>query len=158
VSVYGLCVDRRDYASLRSLYHDDAIDDHAPFFVGPASDYVEWLRTMLPNWSATSHTMFNLVFLINGNRAEGVVSARAWHRTADGTRDFIAWGRYADHYEKRDGIWRFAHRFFVLDCIEDRAVEAGGTFGTDGVEVGRAGADDPIYRRLSLFGADRLKS
>lgn len=158
VSAYGLCVDRRDYVTLRTLYHDDAVDDHAPFFVGPATDYVNWLDSMMANWSATSHTMFNMVFLLDGNRAEGVVSARAWHRTADGTRDFIAWGRYADRYEKRDGIWRFAHRFFVLDDIEDRAVTAGSTFGTDGVETGRAGADDPIYRRLSMFGADRPRN
>ena len=43
VMTYGHGIDRRDYALLKSLYHDDAVDDHSPYFVGPASDYVDWL-------------------------------------------------------------------------------------------------------------------
>lgn len=156
VAAYGHGIDRRDYALLKSLYHDDAIDDHSPYYCGSASGYIEWLPGMLATWSATTHTMFNMVFLLDGDRAEGIISARAWHRTADGTREFTAWGRYADRYEKRDGVWRFAHRFFVLDSTEERTVETRDNFGTDGVETGRAGSDDPIYRRLPMFGGDRL--
>ena len=155
VSAYGHGIDRRDYALLRSLYHDDAVDDHSPYFSGPAPDYIDWLPTMLANWSATAHTMFNMVFLIEGDRAEGVVSARAWHATLDGQREFVAWGRYADRYEKRAGVWRFAHRFFVLDSLEDRPLPQGDAFGTDGVETGQSGGDDPVYRRLPLFAANR---
>lgn len=154
VSAYGHAIDRRDYALVRALYHDDAIDDHSPYYCGSATGYVEWLPTMMANWSATSHTMFSMVFVVDGESAEGVISARAWHRTLDGARDFLAWGRYADRYEKRHGIWRFARRFFVLDAVEEGPA-ATGDFGTEGVETGRAGGDDPIYRRLPLFGALR---
>lgn len=156
VAAYGHGVDRRDYALLRSLYHPDAIDDHSPYFCGPAADYIDWLPSMLANWSATSHVMLNMLFVVDRNKAEGVISARAWHRTADGSRDFVAWGRYADRYEKRDGVWRFEHRFFVVDSIEDHPAQGGDSFGVGGVETGRAGADDPIYRRLPMLGADRL--
>ena len=155
VTTYGHGIDRRDYALLRTLYHDDAVDDHSPYYCGPAAGYVDWLPTMMANWRATSHVMVNMLFLIDGAQAEGVVSARTWHLTADGARVFIAWGRYADRYEKRDGIWRFAHRFFVLDATEERAANADDSFGTAGVALGSAGADDPIYHRLPMFGASR---
>lgn len=155
VNAYGHGIDRRDYALVASLYHDDAIDDHSPYFCGPATDYVAWLPTMLATWRATAHVMLNAVFAIDGDLAEGVTTARAWHLTADGTREFIAWGRYADRYEKRGGVWRFAHRFFILDATEERDAQGGDAFGTEGVETGRAGADDPVYRRLEMFRADR---
>ncbi len=155
VDSYGHAVDRRDYALLRTLYHDDGVDDHSPYFVGPASEYIEWLPSMLANWSATSHVMLSALFLIDGDRAEGIVNARAWHLTADGKRAFIAWGRYADRYERRDGVWRFSHRFFVLDSIENRVVDNSDDFGSAGVAVSAPGLEDPIYSRLPMFGVDR---
>jgi hypothetical protein len=155
VAAYGHGIDRRDYRLLKSLYHHDAIDDHSPYYCGPASGFIDWLPEMLATWSATSHTMLNMLFLLDGDRAEGVITARAWHLTADGTREFVAWGRYADRYERRGGIWRFAHRFFILDSTEEKAAERQDSFATQGVETGRAGADDPIYHRLPLFTASR---
>jgi hypothetical protein len=155
VTAYGHGIDRRDYGLLKSLYHDDAIDDHSPYYCGSAAGFIDWLPQMLATWAATSHIMLNTLFLLDGDRGEGVITARAWHLTADGTREFIAWGRYADRYERRDGIWRFAHRFFILDHSEERAVEQQDSFGTQGVETGRAGADDPLYRRLPMFRAGR---
>lgn len=152
---YGHAVDRRDYELLRSLYHDDAVDDHRPFFTGTADDYVAWLPGMMANWSATSHRIVSMLHLIDGDQAEGELAASAWHRTLDGKRDFIAHGRYVDRYERRGGVWRFARRAFILDWSEDREVVQGDDFGTDGVATGRAGADDPVYALLTLFGSDR---
>jgi hypothetical protein len=155
VCTYGHAIDRHDYDLLRSLYHSDATDDHSPYYSGPASGYIDWLPTMMANWSLTSHAMTNMVFLIDGNDAEGIVTARAWHRTADGSRDFIAWGRYADRYRKVDGIWRFQHRFFILESSEDREVPQGDDFGADGVAVAASGAADPLYQGLPRIAADR---
>ena len=155
VATYGHAIDRRDYGLVKALYHEDAIDDHSPYYCGSVAGFVEWLPGMMSTWAATAHTMLSMVFAIAGDRAEGVTSARAWHLTADGTREFVAWGRYADRYEKRDGVWRFAHRFFILDSTEERAANKDDGFGTAGVETGRAGADDPLYRRLPLFAGQQ---
>lgn len=151
-------IDRSDLKLVRSLYHDDAVDDHGAMFCGSPDEYVAWLPGMLANWQATRHTVSNMLFLIEGDTAEGEHPTTAWHRTADGTRDLIAHGRYLDRYERRDGVWKFLRRNLVLDWMEERAnapTLGGGV--DDGVELGRGGADDPVYARLGLFGADRKR-
>ncbi|MFN3458374.1 MAG: nuclear transport factor 2 family protein [Novosphingobium sp.] len=155
VDAYGHGIDRRDWDLLRTLYHDDAVDDHTPYYCGPASGYIDWLPGMMANWRATMHTAFTQLLVVDGDRAEGEVTARAWHLTLDGARQFVAWGRYADHYERRDGVWRFARRSFILDHAEDLPANVGDNFGSEGVGTGRAGAEDPVYARLGLFGARR---
>jgi hypothetical protein len=154
---YSHAIDRRDYELLRSLYHDDAIDDHRPFYTGSADGYVAWLPSMMASWAATSHRIVSMLFLIDGEDAEGELAATAWHRTLDGTRDFVAHGRYVDRYSKRAGVWRFAHRAFILDWSEEHTVAAADDFGTDGVATGRSGGDDPVYSLLPMFGADRSR-
>ena len=151
VAAYGHAIDRRDYGLLALLYHDDAVDDHSPYFYGPAKDYVAWVPQMMANWQATSHIMMGSVFLIEGDYAEGITSARAWHRTLDGKNDFTAWGRYVDQYERRDGIWRFAKRMFVLDATEEGPASTSDAMGTEGVALSRPGADDPAYGALRLL-------
>lgn len=151
IAAYGHAVDRRDWDLLRTLYHDDAIDDHTPYYCGSVDGYVAWLPAMMANWSATMHTAMAALFAIDGDRAQGEIAARAWHLTLDGTRQFVAWGRYADHYERRGGVWRFARRSFILDFSEDLAAPPGDDFGSNGVGRGSAGGDDPVHERLSLF-------
>jgi hypothetical protein len=154
VTLYCHAVDRRDYGLLRSLYHDDAIDDHGAMFCGSPDDYVAWLPGMMAHWQATRHSLTNMLFLLDGDAAEGELVTDAWHRTLDGTRDIIAHGRYLDRYQRRDGAWKFWRRSLVLDWMEERAVtEASGP--DDGVAKGCAGADDPCFARLPLFRAHR---
>ena len=155
VATYGHAIDRRDYALLQTLYHPDAIDDHSPYFHGSPAEYAAWLPEMMANWRATAHVMLNMVFVVEDDHAEGIISARTWHLTADGSREFTAWGRYADRYAKRDGIWRFAHRFFILDSTEECPAQGQDSFGTQGVALGAAGRDDPVFQRLPMIGRQR---
>ena len=151
VAAYGHAIDRRDWGLLRTLYHDDAIDDHTPYYCGPVDGFVAWLPGMMANWRATMHTAISCLFAVDGDEAQGAITARAWHVTLDGSRQFVAWGRYADHYAKRSGVWRFARRSFILDFTEDLPAVAGDDFGSTGVGTGTAGGDDPVHARLSLF-------
>ena len=155
---YCHAIDRRDYALLRTLYHDDAIDDHGVMFKGGPDEYVAWLPSMMANWAATVHSITNMLFLIDGNRAEGELQTVAYHRTlATPTREIIAGGRYLDAYEKRDGIWRFFRRSLVLDWFEDRALQRSeGPAIDDGVETGKPDASDAAYARLALFANARV--
>ena len=149
---YCHAVDRRDYGLLLSLYHEGAIDNHAPYFTGTAKEYVAWLPAMLARWSATSHSISNALYIIDGNHAEGELLTRAYHRTADNQREIIGYGRYLDRYEKRHGIWKFAYRALVQDYSETCAVAA--STRAEGT-IGRPDADDPAYAVLSRFAASR---
>lgn len=153
VAAYGHAIDRRDWSLLRTLYHDDGVDDHTPYYCGPVDGYIAWLPSMMASWRATMHAAMSCLFAVDGAHAQGEITARAWHLTTDGARQFVAWGRYADHYAKRDGVWRFAKRSFILDFAEDLPVANGDDFGSEGVGTGRAGADDPVFARLPLFSS-----
>lgn len=109
-------VDRRDFVLVRSLYHDDAIDDHGKMFYGGPDAFVEWLPAILANWELTIHSISNSVFAIEGDTAEGEHVVTAFHRTAAPNRmEFTIWGRFLDRYERRDGVWKFAHRRLAFD-------------------------------------------
>jgi hypothetical protein len=48
-------------------------------------------------------------------------------------RDFVAYGRYVDRMERRDGEWRFARRTMLLDFTRTDPVPASEPgFGTRG--------------------------
>lgn len=153
-TLYCHGIDRRDYALVRSLYHDDAIDDHGAMFCGSPDDYIAWLPGMMANWQATRHSITNMLFLIDGDQAEGEVMTDAWHRTADGSRDITAHGRHLDRYRKREGRWKIWRRALVLDWMEERAVPPAGA--DDGVAMSQPDETDPCYQRLPLFRAQRL--
>ncbi len=148
VARYCRGCDRRDFALVRSCYHDDAIDDHGAMFRGGPDEFVAWLPTAMAPWDLTMHAISNSVVVVDGDRAEGEHMVRAWHRThAPDRREFIVWGRYLDKYERRGGEWKFLHRALVFDHGEVRAVdeEAFARMGADAAH-GTAGRDDPSWQ------------
>lgn len=148
--LYCHAVDRGDMVLLRSLYHDDAVDEHGAMFTGTADEYVAWLPRMLAGVDAIRHEISSALFVVDGSRAQGQLVNTAYHRTGD--REVVIGGRYLDTYERRDGVWRIAHRSLVLDWVQQRtAAEQSGFIGK-GVETGRIGPDDPVFARLDLFG------
>src|SRR3954453_18844521 len=79
--LYCHAVDRGDMTLLRSLYHDDAVDDHGEMFSGSADDYVAWLPGMLAGLDASRHTIDSMLFVVDGDLAEGELVNSAYHRT-----------------------------------------------------------------------------
>ena len=147
--LYCHAVDRGDMLLLRSLYHDDAVDDHGEMFSGSADDYVAWLPRMLAGLDACRHTIDSMLFVIDGDRAEGQLVNTAYHRTGD--REVIIGGRYLDTYARRDGVWRILHRSLVMDTFEQRTASPAAGFIGKGVAWGTAGPDDPVFTRLGGF-------
>lgn len=148
--LYCHAVDRCDLVLLRSLYHDDAIDDHGEMFCGSPDEYVAWLPRMLAGLEAIRHTISNMVFHLDGETAQGELCSTAYHRV--GGREIVIEGRYLDTYERRDGVWRILRRSLVMDAFSDRPVSEATGFG--GIPRGVVGAGDPVYA-LSLFAAAR---
>lgn len=158
VVTYCHGIDRQDLKLVRSLYWDDAIDDHGPMFYGNPDEYVAWLPSMLKNWDGTAHVVHNSLYLVDGDNAEGEVWMTAYHRTADKKREIIAHGRYIDQYQKRDGVWKFYRRSLALDWMDEHEIPerpAGGI--DDGVNLAQGSAQDPVYKRLPMFARQRQR-
>ena len=147
--LYCHAVDRGDMALLRSLYHDDAVDEHGEMFTGSADELVAWLPTMLAGVDVLRHEITNMLFVVDGDRAQGQLLNTAYHRTGD--HEVIIGGRYLDTYERRDGVWRILHRSLVTDTFERRTAGSAGGFIGKGVAWGTGGPDDPVFARLDGF-------
>jgi hypothetical protein len=153
VNAYSRACDRRDFTLLRSLYHDDAVEEHGDMFTGSADDYVAWVANALANWAATAHYVTNALFEVRGGHAEGEIYKINYHRTLDGAEEIITGSRSLDRYERRDGEWRFLSRSVTLDWAEKRPAnrKAHENFAAASPH-GRPGADDLSYSKLTLFG------
>lgn len=147
--LYCHAVDRGDMALLRSLYHDDAVDEHGDMFSGTADELVAWLPRMLAVVDVLRHEITNMLFVVDGDRAQGELLSTAYHRTGD--REVVLGGRYLDTYERRAGVWRILHRSLVTDTVVQRAASEGSGFIGKGVARGAGDGSDPVYTRLELF-------
>ena len=153
VLTYCRACDRRDFALIRSLYHDDAIDDHGSMFRGGPDEYVAWLPKVMSGFAATVHAITNALFVVEGARAEGELYTTAYHRThPPNAREIIIGGRYLDRYERRGGVWKFLHRSLAQDYCRVQGVDADAyrEFAA-GAPPGRPDAQDPSYLELSWF-------
>ncbi|GAB5487244.1 MAG: nuclear transport factor 2 family protein [Parasphingorhabdus sp.] len=129
-------VDRRDFALVRSLYWDDAMDDHGEMFSGSPDDYVAWLPGVLEPLDCTIHAISNSLFIVDGDTAEGEHYSYNFHRTREAPRqEIIIHGRYLDRYERRDGVWKFSRRQIIFDHGYVQPVKEDG--------LSQAGADAP---------------
>jgi hypothetical protein len=76
-------------------------------------------RTILGRFTGTWHSTSNQIVEVDGDVAWGEHYTTSSHRIAADAegpeRDFIAFGRYIDRSEKRNGEWRFARRTMILD-------------------------------------------
>ena len=117
-------VDRRDFALVRALYWDDAVDRHGTMFEGGADAFVAWLPTIMAQFELTVHRVTNSVFAFDGNRAEGEHYAVAYHRThPPQRREIVIGGRFLDRYERRGEVWKFAERRLAFDHGEARDLD-----------------------------------
>jgi hypothetical protein len=117
---YSRAVDRQDFALLRTLYADDAVeDDHGGLYAGPAEGYVDWLMQVMPRLGITAHCVQNHLIIPDGDGcAQGEVYVTAYHRMREeGGRwsDLVHGMRYLDHYVKRNGVWLFGRRTVTVD-------------------------------------------
>ena len=154
VPAYCRAVDRRDFALLRTLYHPEAIDDHTPYYCGPASEFIAQLPQIMAVNRVTSHQITNLLVQLDGDCAEGEVGVLAYHlmETESGPVDFLVGGRYLDHYVRSADGWQFMRRKIVLDWSDRKPSGFDPAVAREhGAVVGEAGPADPSYGYFRLF-------
>jgi len=158
VHTYCRAVDRGDIATLRTLYHDDASDDHGVFSTGSVDHFLGELAAARPHLRSMQHHVTTTNFAISGDDAEGEIYSIATHTFIAGGRDVdvIVGGRYLDKYQKRSGVWKFSDRTIVTDwarVTDPSSVDLSHPITKD-TPVGRPDADDPSYQFFSLLVRD----
>lgn len=137
--------DRRDEELMRSCFHPDAVVElHQPLTVDA---FLALGRTILSKYVVTWHNTGNQLVEVRGNAAWAEHYTTSTHRIpADEQgpeRDFIAFGRYIDRMERRNGEWRIARRTMVVDFMRTDALPAGeARLGSRG---GARDRSDPSY-------------
>jgi hypothetical protein len=153
VQKYSRAIDRRDFDLLRSLYHEDATEEHGGMFHGPVADYIAWLPEVLAKNEATAHYVVNALFEVDDDYAEGEVYKINYHRTLPPNGiETITGSRSHDRFARRDGVWRFTYRGIVLDWSTIRPVDPNAykQFAASSPPA-RPDATDLSYDRLGLF-------
>jgi ketosteroid isomerase-like protein len=149
---YCHAVDHLDWDELASVYHDDATDRHGAY-QGTASGFLEWVKPQFTGrFSATMHSIGNVIVDFDGDRARTQCQVRADHLIKDelGGGIFQFWGSYVDVFARRQGQWRIQHRIVVRRFVNviPGSLDNGGDFviapGSGYVDYTRT-TDDPTY-------------
>lgn len=169
---YCRALDRADIDLMRTVYWDDAVDDHG-VFDGNAQAFSEFIVKEIQNWfEVTTHSISNVHMEYHGDTMFTESYLTAYHKVS-GSRDkveaiqgptylskldpealnaphhvFIFGGRYIDRLEKRNGEWRIAMRQVCMDWNENWP---GNSIYDEGMfsqlqRLGCRGHEDPVYR------------
>lgn len=148
---YARGIDRMDMDLIRSCYHPDALHDRGAAG-SDVEEFMSYLRSErgLPMFDMTSHFIGNQLVEIVGDEAYSESYCIAHHRLAEHPESeevFILVGlRYIDRLERRDGVWRVAHRRAAYDWRRVDRVPSGGEYWKPaGDLVGRRNREDPVY-------------
>ena len=147
VANYCTGVDRRDRVLLEALWWPEATMDFG-VFVGPAAQFCELICADNPAMEISFHFTSNELFEIDGDQAVGrhyVIGMSSLLVDGVATQQLVG-GRYLDKYARREGVWTFSKRLFVLDLNINQPSSAIWDKGIGAVVArGRATRDDVSY-------------
>ena len=149
--------DRQDVDMIAGCWWEDGVDEHGPS-VSKAPAYPARANAgHAANFNMTSHNITNQICNIEGDIAyceSYVIGGLFW---LDGKTTTIAFGRYIDQVEKRNGEWRIATR----RCTIEMSANTDGTWvhskNVKGFLKGLWSKDDPSYERPITAKADGVR-
>jgi hypothetical protein len=115
--IYRYCrgVDRFDADLLRTVYHDDALDEHGKF-VGNGEEFIAWaVGQHSRSHLSTQHCILNHRCEIDGATAHAETYFMFVSMNRKGPPLNMNGGRYVDRLERRCGEWRIAARVCLRD-------------------------------------------
>lgn len=111
---YGRGLDRMDRDLIRNCYWDDAIDDHHGF-VGTPDAFIDWAFQYNRDVSVVQHHGLNN----HHCELDGDDAYSETYYTFIGANinppHLLSIGRYIDHFQRRDGVWKMANRVTVIE-------------------------------------------
>ena len=140
---FARAVDRQDWALARTLYHDDAFDDHG-FFKGPPDAFLAHIAKLHAGQAHSMH--FNTNVLIEFQATDrAFVETYVLVLQRFGDRRVTASARYLDRFEERNGAWRVTHRTLVFGDMVSEPMSEPPKFPPE-FTVQKHGLDDSLYR------------
>ena len=111
---YTRGVDRHDKDLMKSAYHIDAVDEHGVTCGGP-EEFCSWAISYHAECQRQHHHIISNMHLdLDGEVAHGETYYMFWGDNRVGPPT-LAFGRYIDRFEKREGVWAIARRVCVTE-------------------------------------------
>ena len=162
MSRYARGVDRADWGAVRDTYHHDAYDDHGDYkggidgFIefaksrtGGATQVMHFLGECLIEFAAPDVAIAETYFFTA--HTLGPEAQRQYGASAGGGPVQLShYGRYADRVQRRDGVWRIAHRIVIFETTRLSLGEVPPI--KPGWATHRRDASDPIFRLRAEAG------
>ncbi|CAN5563064.1 nuclear transport factor 2 family protein [soil metagenome] len=146
LSRYWRGVDRLDVDLIISAFHPDAIDHHGAHD-RPAYEFahaaVERMPTVAPG--GTQHRVGNVSIEVTGDLAWCEAYYHAIHNAGEQLNEMF--GRYVHRFERREGEWKIAERWAVLDFTTSSPRVPLPQEANPGTPRGRADRTDISYKR-----------
>lgn len=143
-------IDRFDRELSLSAYHPDAVIDAGAFVGGPATIYGGGEALHEAGQSATQHHLTNHACEIDGDTAHAETYYLYVGRNREGG-NWAAGGRYVDRLERRDGVWKIAFRYTIVEwsgtISENEVPLFAGLADVHLNGIPSRSRDDPSYRR-----------
>lgn len=149
--LYCRAVDRMDADLLPRIFHEDATVAYGTYD-GPASGFIDNIFVRLQTMERTFHCLGNQLIVVDGDQATGEIYVFAYLCAKEQGElvDTLLVGRYLDRYERRNSIWKIAHRAFVMDWNQNQPNSSEWEEGMYGELRARGcrGKNDPVYGLL----------
>jgi hypothetical protein len=117
--IYSYCraMDRMDMELALSCWHPDGTADYGALFSGLGSGFVDWIWPIHKKMERTQHNITNILIELNQDKAITEAYWLVYLRSFEnqGLIDIIGGGRYVDHFEKINEVWKIRHRQCIFD-------------------------------------------
>jgi hypothetical protein len=162
-------VDRRDWDAVREVFHPDGYDNHG-IFRGNVDGLIAWLTERHSTIQSSMHYSTNmLIEFVDADNALAETYSMAMQRYPSAgakTRqaitggvdvgeqpfDMLMFGRYLDHYQRRNGEWRIFRRTVVFDNSRMMPVPEDGAKLNDDWSISARDGSDPLWAARKAFG------
>ncbi|MDB5970379.1 MAG: nuclear transport factor 2 family protein [Hydrocarboniphaga sp.] len=149
--------DRQDVAQIAGCWWEDGVDEHGPI-VTQAPDYPARANAgHRALFNMTSHNITNHLCELDGDTAyceSYVVGGLFW---LDDKRTTIAFGRYLDQLEKRQGEWRILTRRCTIEMSADTDGSWVHSKNVKGFLKALWNGEDPSYERPIVARPDGVR-
>ena len=151
VNIHSRGVDRASAEILKSAYWPDANVDYGGY-KGNAHQFCEGLPAGIKRYAGTQHKVSNITIEISGEeaRVETYVTAHHYLAVDDGDDTEMTYiGRYLDHMQKRDNVWKISFRKIVMDWHQNAlATHDDDNPGLKPITRGGRHPEDPLFEFL----------